>query len=156
MEKEKINCVIQMNWTDVEKVIETLMARHNEKEIEQKLIENHKVENRKYKRTPFKFVCLTKEYSKGNAIQNYIEFMKDSVKLLELRNINPYTFLKTCRITIDNKMNNSYEKRWESIGNNLYIPTKINNRTKKRHIINVCNNLGLELKNLKGEVYNKK
>lgn len=100
---------------------------------------NEKFPKKKNSKTIFKFKVLGKKYDSNIVTKNYVSFIKDIFK------IHPYEMFEKCiHEYYISKDGNSF-KQSHKIGDNFYITGYSSTEVKIKHIMSICDFLGINL-----------
>lgn len=94
---------------------------------------------KKNSKTIFKFKVLGKNYDNDIVTKNYVSFMSDISK------IHPYEMFKECIHEYYISKDESLLKQSHKINDGLYVSGYSSTEVKIRHIMNICDLLGINL-----------
>ena len=100
---------------------------------------NEKFPKKKNPKTTFKFKVLGKKYDSNIVTKNYVSFISDIFK------IHPYEMFEKCiHEYYISKDGNSF-KQSHKIGDNFFITGYSSTEVKIKHIMNICDFLGINI-----------
>jgi hypothetical protein len=108
-------------------------------EMVDKLYDEKFPKKKKNSKTIFKFKVLGKNYDNDIVTKNYVSFMSDISK------IHPYEMFKECIHEYYISKDESLLKQSHKINDGLYVSGYSSTEVKIRHIMNICDLLGINL-----------
>jgi hypothetical protein len=108
-------------------------------EIVNKLYDEKFPKKKKNSKTIFKFKVLGKKYDSNITTKNYISFITDISK------IHPYEMFEQCIHEYYLSKHDLVLKQSQKINDNFYISGYSSTEVKVRHIMNICDLLGINL-----------
>ena len=108
-------------------------------EIVNKLYDEKFPKKKKNSKTIFKFKVLGKEYDNDIVTKNYVSFLSDISK------IHPYEMFEKCIHGYYMSKDGLSLKQSQKINDNFYVSGYSSTEVKIRHIMNICDLLGITL-----------
>jgi hypothetical protein len=108
-------------------------------EIVNKLYDEKFPKKKKNSKTIFKFKVLGKEYDNDIVTKNYVSFLSDISK------IHPYEMFEKCIHGYYMSKDGLSLKQSQKINDNFYVSGYSSTEVKIRHIMNICDLLGISL-----------
>ena len=108
-------------------------------EIVNKLYDEKFPRKKKNSKTIFKFKVLGKNYDSTITTKNYVSFISDISK------IHPFEMFKECIHEYYLSNNDLVLKQSQKINDNFYISGYSSTEVKVRHVMNICELLGINL-----------
>jgi len=108
-------------------------------DIVNKLYDEKFPKKKKNSKTIFKFKVLGKNYDSTITTKNYVSFISDISK------IHPFEMFKECIHEYYLSNNDSVLKQSQKINDNFYISGYSSTEVKVRHVMNICELLGINL-----------
>lgn len=108
-------------------------------EIVNKLYDEKFPKKKKSSKTIFKFKVLGKEYDNDIVTKNYVSFLSDISK------IHPYEMFEKCIHGYYMSKDGLSLKQSQKINDNFYVSGYSSTEVKIRHIMNICDLLGITL-----------
>jgi hypothetical protein len=108
-------------------------------EIVNKLYDEKFPKKKKNSKTIFKFKVLGKEYDNDIVTKNYVSFLSDISK------IHPYEMFEKCIHGYYMSKDGLSLKQSQKINDNFYVSGYSSTEVKIRHIMNICDFLGISL-----------
>jgi hypothetical protein len=108
-------------------------------DIVNKLYDEKFPKKKKNSKTIFKFKVLGKNYDSTITTKNYVSFISDISK------IHPFEMFKECIHEYYLSNNDLVLKQSQKINDNFYISGYSSTEVKVRHVMNICELLGINL-----------